>query len=480
MYASNESSVQVFFDNLQLIHKHGPLVDETHYYPFGLTMAGISSKAAGMVSNKRKFNAGSELQSEEFSNGSGLELYSTMFRSLDPQIGRWHQIDPKPTYDQSLYSSMRNNPIQFNDPLGDTIPNINQIFDLSNPMSSVIWYGIASIRNERVRDNYVKELKGLDKNDIDRRNNIKEKTRTATPEPFKSILETARPMEGEKAKVKDPNFKPNAGKSNAAANDIVKTTGTIGKIIVVGGLIQSGITIANSPTPVKETITEGAGWYGAWIVGSQFAAATPGGPVPKFITGLIGSGVGFIGGKKAGDAVMSIQPAVSLGAKDFYDYNEKARRGEVDENGWPLPIVCFIKGTIVYSIKGEIAIENIKVGDMIFSYNIEQNKIVQNKVLKTLSRDTKSIFEITIDIEKIKVTGEHPFYVIGKGWTKARELLKGDWIKSMNNEKGLEVLSSIQNNKDITVYNIEVDGNHNYFVTQSKILVHNKTIDDHK
>jgi RHS repeat-associated protein len=97
-------------------------VEESHYYPFGLLMSGISDKALKnqYAENKNRFNGGNELQNKEFSDGSGLEAYDATFRMYDPQIGRFWQPDPLADVNEnsSPYSFVYNNPIKYNDPSG--------------------------------------------------------------------------------------------------------------------------------------------------------------------------------------------------------------------------------------------------------------------------------------------------------------------------------------------------------------------------
>jgi RHS repeat-associated protein len=88
-------------------------------------MAGISSKAAGVLENKKKYNG------IEFENDLDLNVYDAQFRELDAQTGRWWQIDPKTDemYMWSTYASNFDNPIRYEDKLGDEPNCCKELFN---------------------------------------------------------------------------------------------------------------------------------------------------------------------------------------------------------------------------------------------------------------------------------------------------------------------------------------------------------------
>ncbi len=68
--------------------------------------------------NKNLYNGGSEWQNDF---GDLPDLMQTFYRNLDAALGRWTSVDPMGEGAESLttYNYSGNNPIMYNDPLGD-------------------------------------------------------------------------------------------------------------------------------------------------------------------------------------------------------------------------------------------------------------------------------------------------------------------------------------------------------------------------
>ncbi|MBL7705931.1 MAG: hypothetical protein JNM21_10350 [Taibaiella sp.] len=115
VYVDNQTmGKDVWFDNVQVLHYNTQVLEENHYYPFGLT---LSTTAMGITQQPLKY------QGIELEKHFGLETYETFYRGLDPQLGRFNSIDPEAEqfYSLSPYVSMNNNPVSYIDPEGDLV-----------------------------------------------------------------------------------------------------------------------------------------------------------------------------------------------------------------------------------------------------------------------------------------------------------------------------------------------------------------------
>ncbi len=109
VYVDNQTiGKDVWFDDVQVLHYNTRVLEENHYYPFGLT---IATTAAGITEQPLKYNG------KELEKSFGLEQYDFGARIYDPQIGRWQSVDPLAEYMRrhSPYNYAFNNPIRFID-----------------------------------------------------------------------------------------------------------------------------------------------------------------------------------------------------------------------------------------------------------------------------------------------------------------------------------------------------------------------------
>lgn len=125
VYLSNESRgiscydcANVNFDQLVIRLQKGRQLEETHYYPFGLPMAGLSSAAENnTITQRRKY------QSNEYIKDIGLNWMDFHARQYDPQLGRFLGVDPlAASGGQDMYSpyaAMGNAPESMIDPNGE-------------------------------------------------------------------------------------------------------------------------------------------------------------------------------------------------------------------------------------------------------------------------------------------------------------------------------------------------------------------------
>ncbi len=152
--------------------------------------------------------------------------------------------------------------------------------------------------------------------------------------------------------------------------------------------------------------------------------------------------------------------------------------------------VCFEAGTPVWTREGLKAIEELQVGDVVLSHNVGENRAEYKPVVATFQRWAEELLEVAVVGEEraIGVTPEHPFFTrrardnLAGGdedgeakWVAAKELGSGDLVQRPNGEWA-QVAQVRSRGEGGRVYNFTVADNHNYFVGQQGVLVHNECV----
>ena len=135
--------------------------------------------------------------------------------------------------------------------------------------------------------------------------------------------------------------------------------------------------------------------------------------------------------------------------------------------------LCFAAGTEVLTENGMKNIEDINIGDKVYTINLDNNQRELKTVKDKYEGVTTEMFELTINDEIVRATPRHQFYIVDKGWVRAYNLVEGDRLVSKGEEMVISHIEHKTNLNKVPIYNLTVDGNHNYLVTKYEILVHN-------
>ncbi|MBL4828265.1 MAG: hypothetical protein JKY66_11245 [Spongiibacteraceae bacterium] len=132
----------------------------------------------------------------------------------------------------------------------------------------------------------------------------------------------------------------------------------------------------------------------------------------------------------------------------------------------------FAANTLITTANGLIEIQNVQIGDRVQTLNESTGELEYHKVIHVISGEKlKETLTITLSTDEvIEATPGHLIYV-DEQWIAAEDINIGQSLYSLGKKVSVKsvAISSIK----VKVYNLTVEGNHNYFVGQDGVLVHN-------
>jgi hypothetical protein len=161
-------------------------------------------------------------------------------------------------------------------------------------------------------------------------------------------------------------------------------------------------------------------------------------------------------------AVADSSPALALAAS-----------GQGGAGAQSLPMDCLAAGTPVWTAAGQRPIEQVRVGDLVLSQNVETGELAYKPVLRTTVRPKGKLVKIEAGGETIQTSGGHLFWVSGEGWVKSRKVQPGTQLHTVN---GTAFVSAVDAGREAETYNLIVADFNTYFVGKSRLLSHDNTV----
>jgi hypothetical protein len=135
---------------------------------------------------------------------------------------------------------------------------------------------------------------------------------------------------------------------------------------------------------------------------------------------------------------------------------------------------CGKPDMLILTPNGNIPVKDLKIGDLVYAYDLENNQRKQVKIEQYFERDYEGEM-IKIETEDgsiLELTPEHEIYVLNREWIRIKDAEENDDVFNFHVEKEKMKVKSVK--KEYykgKVYNIGTPPYHNYFA--SNILVHN-------
>ena len=135
---------------------------------------------------------------------------------------------------------------------------------------------------------------------------------------------------------------------------------------------------------------------------------------------------------------------------------------------------CFAAGTTVRTMERDRPIETIRAGDLVLVQDTLTGGLNYRAVVTAYHNPPSSTLKVNLGGgDWVVATGIHRFWKAGKGWTMARDLRAGDFVRNLG---GVARVESVVEDRVQPVFNLEVAEGHSFLVGKLGSLVHDNSL----